>query len=107
MAPAYRSSAREEYFWPFSVLSIVLFSATSVGNGSIFRAITVVFDAEQAGPVLGWASAVAACGVLINPTVFGEQIEPVTHEYTLYGFVLFHWYASYSTAGSTCDPMHA
>ena len=90
MAAAYRSATPEQYFWPFFVLFIVLFTATGVGNGSTFRTIAMVFDAEQAGPVLGWTSAVAAYGAFIIPIVFGEQIRAATPEYALYGFAMFY-----------------
>jgi len=90
MAAAYRSATPEEFFWPFFILFIVLFTATGVGNGSTFRTIAVVFDEEQAGPVLGWTSAVAAYGAFIIPKVFGEQINLTTPEYALYGFAVFY-----------------
>ncbi len=90
MAAAYKSPTPEQYFWPFFVLFIVLFTATGVGNGSTFRTIAMVFDAEQAGPALGWTSAVAAYGAFIIPKVFGEQINATTPEYALYGFAVFY-----------------
>jgi MFS transporter, NNP family, nitrate/nitrite transporter len=90
MAAAYRSATPEEFFWPFFLLFIVLFTATGVGNGSTFRTIAVVFNQEQAGPVLGWTSAVAAYGAFIIPKVFGEQISLTTPEYALYGFAVFY-----------------
>lgn len=70
---------------------IVLFAATGVGNGSTFRSIAIIFDKEQAGPVLGWTSAVAAYGAFIIPQVFGEQIKATTPEYALYGFAIFYF----------------
>ncbi len=90
MAAAYRSAAPEEYFWPFFSLFIILFTATGVGNGSTFRTIAMVFNAEQAGPALGWTSAVAAYGAFIIPKIFGEQIKATTPEYALYGFAIFY-----------------
>jgi len=90
MAAAYKSATPEQYFWPFFGLFIVLFTATGVGNGSTFRTIAMVFNAEQAGPALGWTSAVAAYGAFIIPKVFGEQIKATTPEYALYGFAIFY-----------------
>ena len=90
MAAAYRSPTPEQYFWPFFVLFIVLFTATGLGNGSTFRTIAMVFNAEQAGPALGWTSAVAAYGAFFIPKVFGEQISATTPEYALYGFAIFY-----------------
>lgn len=91
MKAAYASATPEDYFWPFFVLFIVLFTATGVGNGSTFRTIAMVFNEEQAGPVLGWTSAVAAYGAFIIPKVFGEQIKATTPEYALYGFAVFYF----------------
>jgi len=91
MSAAYKSATPEQYFTPFLLLFIVLFAATGVGNGSTFRTIAMVFDEEQAGPVLGWTSAVAAYGAFIIPKVFGEQIKATTPEYALYGFAVFYF----------------
>jgi NNP family nitrate/nitrite transporter-like MFS transporter len=87
---AYVSATPEEYFLPFFVLFLILFAATGIGNGSTFRTIAMVFDKEQAGPALGWTSAVAAYGAFIIPQVFGEQIKMATPEYALYGFAVFY-----------------
>ncbi len=90
MKAAYASATPEDYFFPFLALFIVLFAATGIGNGSTFRTIAIVFDKEQAGPVLGWTSAVAAYGAFIIPKVFGEEIKATTPEFALYGFAIFY-----------------
>jgi len=90
MKMAYSSATPEEYFWPFLILFLVLFSATGIGNGSTFRTISQVFNKEQAGPVLGWTSAIAAYGAFVIPKVFGEQIKATTPENALYGFAIFY-----------------
>lgn len=91
MKAAYASATPESYFYPFLLLFIILFAATGVGNGSTFRSIAMIFDKEQAGPALGWTSAVAAYGAFIIPQVFGEQIKATTPEYALYGFAVFYF----------------
>ena len=91
MKAAYGSATPESYFVPFLILFIILFAATGVGNGSTFRSIAIIFNKEQAGPVLGWTSAVAAYGAFIIPQVFGEQIKATTPEYALYGFSVFYF----------------
>ncbi|OGQ26345.1 MAG: antiporter [Deltaproteobacteria bacterium RIFCSPLOWO2_02_FULL_50_16] len=91
MNAAYHSPTPEHYFLPFFLLFIVLFTASGIGNGSTFRTIAVVFNQEQAGPVLGWTSAVAAYGAFIIPQVFGEQITLTTPQYALYGFSIFYF----------------
>ncbi len=90
MAQAYQSETPEDYFVPFLLLFLLLFAASGVGNGSTFRTIAVVFDEEQAGPVLGWTSAVAAYGAFIIPIEFGDQIEAATPEIALYAFAVFY-----------------
>jgi len=90
MKAAYSSTTPEAFFLPFMVLFLILFTATGIGNGSTFRSIAAIFDKEQAGPVLGWASAVAAYGAFIIPEVFGKQIEATTPEMALYGFAIFY-----------------
>jgi len=90
MKLAYSSATPEDYFIPFMVLFLVLFAASGIGNGSTFRTIAMVFDREQAGPVLGWTSAVAAYGAFIIPQVFGEEITATTPENALYGFAVFY-----------------
>lgn len=87
---AYNSATPEQYFVPFLLLFLVLFAATGIGNGSTFRTIAFAFNKEQAGPVLGWTSAVAAYGAFIIPKVFGEQMKAGTPEYALYGFAIFY-----------------
>ena len=90
MKAAYNSATPEEFFVPFFILFLVLFAATGIGNGSTFRTIAMVFDKEQAGPVLGWTSAIAAYGAFYIPKVFGEQIKATTPENALYGFAAFY-----------------
>ncbi|WP_196138589.1 MFS transporter [Aliikangiella sp. G2MR2-5] len=90
MQAAYASATPEEFFIPFLLLFLVLFAATGIGNGSTFRTISMVFNKEQAGPVLGWTSAVAAYGAFIIPKVLGEQIKATTPENALYGFAIFY-----------------
>ncbi len=87
---AYVSATPEEFFLPFFLLFLVLFAATGIGNGSTFRTIAMVFPKEQAGPALGWTSAVAAYGAFLIPKIFGEQIKAATPEYALYGFAVFY-----------------
>ncbi|PJB73003.1 MAG: MFS transporter [Alphaproteobacteria bacterium CG_4_9_14_3_um_filter_47_13] len=90
MKAAYGSETPEIYFVPFLLLFLVLFTATGIGNGSTFRTVAMIFDKEQAGPVLGWTSAVAAYGAFIIPHVLGEQIKLTTPEVALYSFATFY-----------------
>ena len=86
----YQSATPQDYFMMFFVLIVILFAATGIGNGSTFRTISMVFNEEQRGPVLGWTSAVAAYGAFLIPKVIGEQMKATTPEYALYGFAAFY-----------------
>lgn len=90
MLLAYQSQTPEQYFFVFMVLFVVLFAASGIGNGSTFRTIGVIFDRQQAGPVLGWTSAIGAYGSFIAPVVIGQQIKAGTPEYAMYGFAIFY-----------------
>jgi NNP family nitrate/nitrite transporter-like MFS transporter len=90
MLQAYNSATPEQYFLVFMVLFIVLFAASGIGNGSTFRTIGVIFDRQQAGPVLGWTSAIAAYGAFVAPIVIGEQIKAGTPQVAMYGFAIFY-----------------
>ena len=91
MQAAYVSATPEQYFVPFFILFLILFAGTGIGNGSTFRTIAMIFPKEQAGPALGWTSAVAAYGAFIIPQVFGEQIKSATPQYAMYGFAIFYF----------------
>ena len=90
MMLAYQSATPEQYFFIFIVLFIIIFAATGIGNGSTFRTIGVIYNREQAGPVLGWTSAVAAYGAFVAPSVIGGQIRAGTPEVAMYAFAIFY-----------------
>jgi NNP family nitrate/nitrite transporter-like MFS transporter len=90
MMQAYQSATPETYFTQFLITFVVLFAASGIGNGSTFRTVGVIFDRVQAGPVLGWTSAVAAYGSFIAPVVIGGQIKLGSPENAMYGFAVFY-----------------
>jgi NNP family nitrate/nitrite transporter-like MFS transporter len=90
MQQAYSSATPEQYFPMFLGLFVVLFAASGVGNGSTFRTIGVIFDRAQAGPVLGWTSAIAAYGAFVAPIVIGDQIKAGTPQVAMYAFAAFY-----------------
>ena len=90
MMLAYGSATPEQYFPAFLGLFVVLFFASGIGNGSTFRTIGVIFDRQQAGPVLGWTSAIAAYGAFVAPIVIGDQIKAGTPQMAMYGFAVFY-----------------
>ncbi len=85
------SDQPEEFFLPFLILFLILFITTGLGNGSTFRMVPIIFKPSEAGPVLGWTSAVAAYGAFIIPRVFGQQVDAGTPEYALYGFAIYYF----------------
>jgi len=90
MMQAYASPTPEQHFAAFLGLFVVIFIASGIGNGSTFRTIGVIFDRQQAGPVLGWTSAVAAYGAFVAPVVIGAQIKAGTPQLAMYGFAAFY-----------------
>jgi NNP family nitrate/nitrite transporter-like MFS transporter len=90
MLQAYQSATPEQYFTTFMLLFVLLFAASGIGNGSTFRTIGVIFDRQQAGPVLGWTSAIAAYGAFVAPIVIGNQIKAGTPQVAMYGFAVFY-----------------
>jgi NNP family nitrate/nitrite transporter-like MFS transporter len=90
MMQAYGSATPEQYFPMFLGLFMLLFFASGIGNGSTFRTIGVIFDRTQAGPVLGWTSAVAGYGAFVAPVVIGAQIKAGTPQNAMYGFAAFY-----------------
>lgn len=107
---ASQSTSPEQYFIPFLLIFILLFATTGIGNGSTFRMIPIIFSKEQAGPVLGWTSAIAAYGAFLIPKIVGTQIKGGTPEYALYGFAVYYfsclivnwWYYARSNAEIKC-----
>lgn len=90
MMQAYHSATPEVYFGQFMITFVVVFAASGIGNGSTFRTVGVIFDRAQAGPVLGWTSAVAAYGSFIAPEVIKGQLKAGTPENAMYGFAIFY-----------------
>src|SRR5574343_1109928 len=90
MQQAYGSATPEQYFPAFMGLMVLLFAASGVGNGSTFRSVGVIFDRQQARPVLGWTPAVAAYGAFIAPVLIGQQIKAGSPQSAFYGFSVFY-----------------
>ena len=84
------SQTPEIYFIPFLILFLILFVTTGIGSASTFRMIPIIFEPKQAGPVLGWTSAIAAYGAFIIPQVLGDRINSAHPEYVFYGFTLYY-----------------
>ncbi len=84
------SQTPEIYFLPFLILFLILFITTGIGSASTFQMIPLIFEPNQAGPVLGWTSAIAGYGAFIIPKVFGGQIKASHPEYALYCFAVYY-----------------
>lgn len=80
----------EEYFYPFLICFLFLFGATGSSNGSTFRQMSVMFPPEQAGPVLGWTSAVAAYGASVFPACFAAGQQGDFVDIVLYVFAAYY-----------------
>lgn len=84
------SDTPEIFFIPFLAIFLLLFTLTGIGNGSVFAMVPHLFEQEQAGPVVGWISAVAAYGAFILPKLFGVQVKAHAPEMALYGFAVYY-----------------
>jgi len=111
---------------------VVLFAATGIGNGSVYRMIPVIFStfhqrraaptevaqaqaqrdaSKEAAAVVGFVSAVAAYGAFFIPRTFGVSLE-LTGEplWALYAFVAYYlgcialtwWFYARKGAEVTC-----
>jgi MFS transporter, NNP family, nitrate/nitrite transporter len=87
---ARNAASPETFFLPFLALFLILFITTGIGNGSTFQMVPGIFKPDQAGPVLGWTSAVAAYGAFIIPKIFGNTIEAGKPEVAFYGFAIYY-----------------
>jgi MFS transporter, NNP family, nitrate/nitrite transporter len=99
-------------FAGFLATFAVLFAATGIGNGAVYRMIPVIFLAhhqgragpgdlaqaqaqrqatKEAGAVVGFVSAIAAYGAFFVPRTFGVSVE-LTGEpvWALHGFVAYY-----------------
>jgi NNP family nitrate/nitrite transporter-like MFS transporter len=99
-------------FEGFLAMFVVLFAATGIGNGAVYRMIPVIFSTfhqrraapddvahahaqrealKEAGAVVGFVSAIAAYGAFFVPRTFGVSVE-LTGEslWALYAFVAYY-----------------
>ena len=88
---AINADTPETWFVPFLLTFLVLFGATGSSNGSTFRQMSVSFPPEQAGPVLGWTSAVAAYGAAVFPACFGAGVKGDFVDIVLYAFAAYYF----------------
>lgn len=110
LAVSKTSSTPEDYFIYFFFLFLLLFVTTGIGNGSTFRMVPIIFEREQAGPVLGWISAVAAYGAFIIPAIFGAALIVNEPDKAMYMFAFYYftclvlnwWYYARKNAEMPC-----
>lgn len=103
---AMHSPTPEIFFPPFLALFLLLFLASGIANGSTFQMVPMLFEPKEAGPVLGWISAIAAYGAFIVPSVFKTQVANGTPQSAFHGFAIYYllclfitwWF--YARAGS-------
>ena len=84
----------EKHFPAFFGLFMILFATTGIANGSTFKQISAIFlnigQPEQAGPVLGWSSAIASYGAAIIPGVLGVAVTQKNVPNNMYGFAGYY-----------------
>ncbi len=107
---AKNSSNPETYFPVFLILFLLLFITTGIGNGSTYRMVPIIFEKEQAGPVLGWIAAIAAYGAFIIPSIFAITRTQGVPEVAMFGFAVYYftclvlnwWYYARKNAEMPC-----
>lgn len=87
---AFASATPEDYFIPFFLLTLIIFAASGLANGSAFRSVAAVFPRVQAGTAIGWVSAIGALGAFYIPQTLGEHIHAGTPASALIGFAIFY-----------------
>ena len=107
----FTSPASVAGFWPFLLVMLLLFFAAGIGNGSTFRMIPIIFPRQEAGPVLGWTSAIAAYGAFIVPMLFSWSLSRFGSANVAFGIfaavyavnlVLCWWYYARRGAEKPC-----
>jgi len=88
---AVNADTPETWFAPFLITFLVLFGATGSSNGSTFRQMSVSYPPEQAGPVLGWTSTVAAYGAAVFTACFGAGVKGDFVDIVLYAFAGYYF----------------
>jgi NNP family nitrate/nitrite transporter-like MFS transporter len=85
----------ENNFGVFVFLFLNVFFCLGAMNGTTFRTIGVLFDAKQAGPVLGWSSAIASYGAFVIPAMFGVSLGIGKPERTMYGLAGYYVFCGF------------
>lgn len=101
-------------FMPFFIMMLVLFFAAGIANGSTFQQIPFIFPPSEAGPVLGFTSAIAAYGSFVFPMLFGWTLQkfhsPNVAFYIFFAFFvlcifLSWWYYTRPGCEKSCKPV--
>lgn len=79
-----------EEFGPFLWLMLGIFFFSGVGNASTFKQMPMIFEARQAGGVIGWTSAIAAYGPFIFSVLIGASIKGSWTASFFYGVAAFY-----------------
>lgn len=79
-----------EDFGPFLWLMLGIFFFSGVGNASTFKQMPMIFEARQAGGVIGWTSAIAAYGPFIFSVLIGMSIKGSWTAVFFYGSAAFY-----------------
>ncbi|MEK7778189.1 MAG: nitrate/nitrite transporter [Chloroflexota bacterium] len=100
-------------FAPFLALTLLLFFAAGIGNGSTFQQIPFIFPPREAGPVLGFTAAIAAYGSFAFPALFGWSLNSYdSPNVVYYGLLVFYlvsaalawWYYARPGCEKPCKP---
>lgn len=90
LSRAYQSEQPEQYFLPFLLLFLLLFSAAGAGYASVLHTGLKLFPPGQSVQISIWMTAMAAFGVFYIPDLMGEQFTRGTPQQAMIGFALFY-----------------
>jgi NNP family nitrate/nitrite transporter-like MFS transporter len=79
-----------EEFGPFLWLMLGIFFFSGIGNASTFKQMPMIFEARQAGGVIGWTSAIAAYGPFFFSVLIGASIKSNWTASFFYGVAAFY-----------------
>lgn len=91
IATALQETSPEVVFVPFLLSCMALFIGSGLANGSSYRTLTSLFPKPQRQAVIGWVSAIGACGAFYVPLVLGESLQSNTPASAFIGFALFYF----------------
>lgn len=91
IASALQQNSPEALFVPFLLAFMLLFIGSGLANGSSYRTLSELFPKQQRQAVIGWVSAMGACGAFYIPLVMGESLQSNSPISAFIGLAVFYF----------------